>query len=153
MLFRSQTCDVQSDPQTGFARKPILIARIKPIGHVYPKLKFDSPKNCVSSVKSLATAGSSPSTFYLPAFQVEAFTFERAVTNLLDVQRFDPKDLQALTRQIRLRLTQTALQALQERCAYSFGRFGTPDDLYYSAKEWAEIQRLEEERRRNQGSA
>jgi hypothetical protein len=69
---------------------------------------------------------------------------------LLDVQRFEPKDLPALTRLLKLRLSDTALQALQERCAYCLGRFGAPDDLFFSPDEWAEVQRQEQARQQGQ---
>jgi len=47
----------------------------------------------------------------------------------------------ALTHLWKLRLSDAVLQALQERCAYCFGRFAAPDDLFYSSEEWEGIER------------
>lgn len=145
-LVLTQTCDLQPAPDTGAARKPILIARVRPIKTLLPKFKDDTLKSAVGEVKKLATAGSAPSLFYLPEHRGIALVFEKSGADLLDLQRFDRTDLAALSRLLRLRLAAPALQALQERCAYCFGRFAAPDDLYYSADEFLELQRQEEAR-------
>ena len=145
-LALSQTCDLQADSLTGAARKPILVARVLPVKELIPSFKEDTVKNAVSAVRTLATAGNAPTTFYLPAFSGEEVSLPRCAANLLDVQRFPAYDLPALTRLFRLRLESPALQSLQERCAYCFGRFAAPDDLFYSAEEQAEIVRQTEAR-------
>lgn len=149
-MILSQTCDIQPDPNTGFARKPILVARVRPIKELFPKLNDNTLKEAIANIKNLATAGKSPTILYLPACTEEQVTLAKSGADLLDVQRFSVEDLPDLTKLLRLRLQDAALQALQERCAYCFGRFGAPDDLYYSAEEWAEVRRLEEERRKSQ---
>lgn len=145
-MVLSQTCDVQPDVQTGLTRRPILIARVKPFTTLYPKAKFDTTKNSVKSVNEIATPSRSPSSLYLPSFDTDGIAFERSVVNLLDVQGFSPSKPSLFIEKVRLRLSPPALQALQERCAYCFGRFGAPDDLYYSAEEWAELERQAEDK-------
>ena len=149
-IVLSQTCDLQPDPVTGFARKPIVIARVRPISKLFENFKDGTAKDAVGSIKNLATPGKSPTVLYLPAYEARDLIFPKSGANLLDVQRILAQDLPDITPLLRLRLQDAALQALQERCAYCFGRFGAPDDLYYSDGEWAEIQRSEEERRKSQ---
>ena len=173
-LVLTQTCDLQPGPNTGHSRKPILIARVRPIKELVRNFKDDAPKSALNEVKKLATAGNAPTLFYLPEYESDARTFEKAGADLLDLQRFDPSDLTVLAALLRLRLSvpalqalqercsycfphatyvkliNTILQALQERCSYCFGRFATPDALYFSEEEWAESQRQEQARRQGQ---
>lgn len=153
-LLLSQTCDLQpQEPQepSSRSRKPILVARVSPIKSIVPSFKDANVSQVVDSVRKLATAGSAPNLLYLPAYVGEGFELPRSGADLLDVQRFPRDDLPALKRLARLRLGDEALRALQERCAYCFGRFAAPDDLYYSSDEVAEIERKEREHRRSQG--
>jgi hypothetical protein len=150
-MLISQTCDVQPDPETGYARKPVLLARVRPIREIVSSFRDATPSQAVDALAGLVTAARSPTVLYLPAHELSGGSFPRSGANLLDVQRFQPLDLPALSRLLRLRLSDPALQALQERCAYCFGRYGAPDDLYYSAEEWAERQRKEEARRQSRG--
>ena len=146
-LVLSQTCDVQADPSTGDARRPVLVARVMPIQNVVSDFRDGSVRQSLSAVANLANPGKTPTFFYLPAYRTPTLDFPKAGADLLDLQRFPRHDLSALKRLVRLRLTAPALQALQERCAYCFGRFGAPDDLFYSPEEWAERLRQQEERR------
>lgn len=149
-IVLSQTCDVQPDPTTGFARKPLVVARVSPIKLLVRDFKDDTLKQAVNAVSNLATAGKAPTLFYPPAYRADDIDFPKSGVNLLDVQRFEPKDLPALTRLVKLRLGHSALQALQERCAYCFGRFAVPDDLFFSAEEWGEMQRQQQARLQSQ---
>jgi len=129
-LILSQTCDVQRLP-TGedAARKPILVARVVPaIGNV----KDFSEAKWESGVKGLANPGKWPNFFYLPPVATEGI---RMVADLSDVQRFGPKNRSTLRGLCRFRMSPPALQAFQERCAYFFGRFAAPGNLYYTEEE------------------
>jgi len=134
-MVLSQTCDIQLDSKTGFARRPILVARVRPIKALVAAFNDNSSKSARDSVDKLATAGKSPTLLYLPAHQNENVDFPRSGAYLLDVQRFYGDELFPLLKQVRLRISDAALQALQERCAYCFGRFAAPDGLYYSEEE------------------
>lgn len=149
-MVLSQTCDVQPDAATGHARKPILMARVRPIKELIKNFKDGTLKETVGNIKNLATAGKSPTVLYLPAHDKGTLSLPRSGVDMLDVQRFSPQDLPHLRKLRQIRLQNAALQALQERCAYCFGRFGAPDNLYYSEAEWAEVQRTEDERRKSQ---
>jgi|SRR6185312_8902243 len=149
-MVLNQTCDVQPDPLTGAARKPILLARVRSIKTLFPKFKDSTHKESLGEVKNLATAGKSPTILYLPAHTTGNLSLPRSGADLLDVQRFSAIDLPSLIKLLRLQLQDEALQALQERCAYCFGRFGAPDTLYFSEQECAEDQRQRAERLRSQ---
>ncbi|HOE10167.1 MAG TPA: hypothetical protein PLQ35_01470 [bacterium] len=91
----------------------------------------------VKSIKPLINPGRYPSLFYLPKYVDNEFSMVESVADLLDVQSFPPINLHALAaRCLRLRLSDEALKALQERLAYCFGRFGAPDHLYFTEEEW-----------------
>ena len=154
IVLEFQTCDVQADPVTGFARKPILLARVRPIKDLFKNFKDGTPKEAVNNIKNLATPGRSPTVLYLPAFAEGDLTFPPSGADLLDVQRFSPQDLLDITTLLRVSLQVFGAPAFcrhfKTLCVYCFGRFGAPDDLYYSADEWAEVQRSEEERRKSQ---
>lgn len=150
-MILSQTCDLQPNPQTGYARKPILISRVRPIKEIFTDFKDTTYKESVTSIKSYSTPGKSPNVLYLPEQTLQGLVFPKSGADLSDLQRFPKQDLKALSSLLKLRLQDTALQALQERCAYCFGRFGAPDNLYYSEdnlyyseEEWA----FDEERRK-----
>lgn len=128
----TQTCDVQAHPETGAARKLIVVARVSPIDSLVLDFKHPPHKSYPKFVDALANPGRHPVFFYFPS-NPEA-DFPRAGAYLLDVQRFMPNDLAALTRLMRLRLSEPALQAFQERCAYCFHRFAAPDGLYLEAE-------------------
>lgn len=138
-LVLSQTCDLQPVPDTGEARKPIVVARVQPFGEMI-KPSGGTLKAAVNDMKKAASPGATPTVFPLPAHQAEGLGLPKSAADLLDTQRFSRLDLAALTTLARLRLSPAALQALQERCAYCFGRFAAPDDLYFSEQEWAEVQ-------------
>lgn len=138
-LVLSQTCDLQPVPDTGASRKPIVVARIRLFGEMI-KPSGSNLKAAISDMKKAASPGAAPTVFPLPAHQAEALVLPKSAADLLDTQRFSRLDLAALTTLARLRLSSAALQALQERCAYCFGRFAAPDDLYFSEQEWAEVQ-------------
>jgi hypothetical protein len=74
--------------------------------------------------------------FYLPEYENADLRLTRSVADLLEVTHLPPSDLGPLSRLVRLRLSPAALQALQERLAYCFGRYGAPDHLYFSREEW-----------------
>jgi len=144
-MLLSQTCDLQVDAESGRARKPILVARVQPIRELVRDFQDETVKKAVKSVRNLSNPGKAPTLFYLPACVQGGTRLPRSGANLLDVQRFAPSDAPFLKALFRLRLTSTALQALQERCAYCFGRFAAPERLYFSDDEW----RWEKSRPRN----
>jgi hypothetical protein len=124
----TQTCDVQADEQTGAARKPILLARVRAIEQVVRDFRHPPHKEYIRKVEALANPGRQPAVFYFPSCSTA--DLPRSGALLLDVQRFMPEDLPALIPLVRLRLSAEALRAFQERCAYCFHRFAAPDGLY-----------------------
>lgn len=151
-MILTQTCDLQPDPQTGYARKPIIIARVRPIKELVRTFRDDCARNSLRSVSELANPGKMPALFYLPACRTDDAELPRSGADLLDIQRFDVKDLPSLRRLARLRLGVEALQALQERCAYCFGRFAAPDGLFLNDEELDERRRADEARLQNQST-
>ena len=145
-VLLSQTCDLQIDPETGGARKPIVIARVRPIKALVPNFKDDTVQQSLTAVEDLNNPRKRPTLFYFPAHRTEGVDFPRSGADLLDIQRFPQDDVSALLRLVRLHLSPPALQALQERCAYCFGRFAAPDGLFLTDQEWAEKQRKEKAR-------
>lgn len=132
-LVLSQTCDLQAD-QRGAARKAILIARIAPLDElVAPSGTSDKARK--NDWKRLINPGTAPVLF--PLLPEPTTQFARSAASLMEVQTVPPSDLSVLNSLLHLRLSTEALQALQERCAYCFGRFAAPDDLYYTPEEWA----------------
>jgi hypothetical protein len=93
-------------------------------------------KQRVGAIKELANPGRQPSIFYLPEYEGANFDMPKCVVDLLEVASFPPSQLDALSSLIQLRLSRDALQSLQERIAYCFGRFGAPDHLYFNEEEW-----------------
>lgn len=132
-IVLNQSCDLSNRPRHG---RPILIARVLPPGERNIKISPDrSVKNNVDAIKDVANPGKRPSKFYLPEHESADFNMPRSIADLLEVTSFPPSNFSALSTLIRLRLSHVALQALQERLAYCFGRFGAPDHLYYNEKE------------------
>lgn len=148
-IVMSQTCDVQAinSDASAASRKPIIIARARPIQKVISNYREDKS---VSFVRELSNPGKNPALFYLPPADLNGASIERLVVDLSDIQRFGPDNLASVKKLVKLRLSPPALQAFQERCSYFFGRFAAPDNLYYSDAEIAEIQRREDEKHRNQ---
>lgn len=129
----NQSCDLSDHPGRG---KPILVARVLPSEQRVKNLKPDNTvKKNVSAIKALANPGKSPSIFYLPEYKGDDFQIPKCVVDLLEATSFPPSDLTSLSSLVRLRLSQVALQAFQERLAYCFGRFGAPDHLYMNQEE------------------
>jgi len=132
-MVLNQACDLSNHPGRG---KPILIARVLPAQERVKDLDSDNTvKKRVGAIKTLANPGRSPSVFYLPEQQGDDFHMPRCVVDLLEARSFPPSQFDALSALIRARLSQAALQSLQERLAYCFGRFGAPDELFYD-EEW-----------------
>ncbi len=131
-IVLNQACDL--GPGRG---KPILIARVVSAAERIGKLKPDhSVSRRVKDIDELANPGKRPSLFYLPEHEDIEPKMGRCVADLLEVTSFPPTNFVALSSLIKLRLSPTALQALQERLSYCFGRFGTPDHLYMDEEEW-----------------
>ena len=149
-MVLNQSCDLSTEPGR---RKPVLVARVVPCAERIAGFPQDDQggvplKKMVGMIRALANPGRTPSLFYLPAYAAAGFELQRSVVDLLEVACFPPGGLVALAGLRRLRLVPAALQALQERVAYCFGRFGAPDDLYYSQEEWAFVQEQGPARRR-----
>ncbi|MGO8674118.1 MAG: hypothetical protein ACLQVD_22495 [Capsulimonadaceae bacterium] len=140
-LVLSQTCDLQPTPEAGHSRKPVVVARVRALSELI-KPSGSNLKAAVNDVKRAASPGATPTVFPLPMHTSASLELPKSGADLLDLQRFDRADLPTLMTLARLRLSPPALQALQERCAYCFGRFAAPDNLYYSEDEWAEVQRI-----------
>lgn len=124
----TQTCDVQAVEGAGAARKPVVVARVRPIEQIVRNFRHPPHREYPSKVEVLANPGKTPTVFYFPS--CAGADFPRSGAFLLDVQRFMPDDLPVLVPLVRLRLGVAALQAFQERCAYCFHRFAAPDGLY-----------------------
>ena len=121
-LVLNQSCDLSPDPGR---ERSILVARVVPCTSRYPNWPKDDAKKRLRQISVLSNPGKSPSIFYLPPEGEEA-----SVADLLDVATFPPADYRAIANIVKRRLSPVALAALQERVAYCFGRFGTPDGLY-----------------------
>jgi len=132
-IVLNQTCDLNAEGGQG---KPVLLAAIWPCRERVPGFAEDSLRGIVGQISALANPGRTPNLFYLPEQQCPMLDLPRSVADLLTVASFPPSDLGGLRRLHRLRLTAPALQAFQERLAYCFGRFGVPNDLYFSESEW-----------------
>ncbi len=133
-LVLNQSCDLSIDPKR---QKPILIARVVPGHERIKELATTDPKRIAASIRNLANPGKNPTIFYLPEFRKRSFMLPRSVADLLEVVCYPQSSYPALRTRLRARLGPVALQALQERLAYCFGRFGAPDDLYFTPAEWA----------------
>lgn len=133
-IVLNQSCDL-SDP-SGRGR-PILIARVSLPERKRIKISSErtAQKNA-DEIRSMANPGKYPSRFYLPAHESTDFKMPKSVADFLEVTSFPPRNSAALSDLIRLRLSQPALQAFQERLTYCFGRFGAPDHLYMNEEEW-----------------
>lgn len=132
-IVLNQTCDLNAEEGQG---RPILLAGIWPCRERIPDFAEGNLRSLVGQISALANPGRTPSLFYLPEQQGPTFSLPRSLADLLTVASFPPSNLEGLRRLLRLRLTTPALQAFQERLAYCFGRFGVPNDLYYSESEW-----------------
>ncbi len=133
-IVLNQSCDLTGKPGR---EKPILIARVLPCNERIRNFRTDSIERRVQSIKALINPGRCPSLFYLPKYTNNEFSMVESVVDLLEVQCFPSMDLHTLTAScLRVRLSDEALRAFQERLAYCFGRFGAPDHLYYTEEEW-----------------
>jgi hypothetical protein len=133
-IVLNQSSDLIGQPGRA---KPILLARVVAASERVKDFKIGPDlKKIISQVRALANPGKTPSLFYLPEYEDEDFHLARSVADLLEVVHFPPSNLGPLSGLVRLRLSPHALQALQERIAYCFGRFGAPDHLYFSPEEW-----------------
>lgn len=150
-IVLNQTCDLQPNPKTGVYENPVTVAAVLPIQNLFPNADFSTLPKAIKTVRTFDTEGKAPSVFYLPAAENTPMAFPRSGANLLDLQRFAPKDTPSLQLLRRLRLTPDALHAFQSRCSYCFGRYAVPEGLYLSTEERAEKQRQEDESRRNLG--
>jgi len=132
-IVLNQSCDLSDQPGRG---RPILIARVLLPEERRIKVSPSNPvKKNVDNIRELANPGKRPSVFYLPEHESTGFKMPKSVADLLEVTSFPPRNLAALSRLIRLRLSHVALQAFQERLTYCFGRFGAPDHLYLNERE------------------
>ncbi len=133
-IVLNQSCDLTGQPGR---ERPILLARVVAASQRIKDFRGSVDlKKAISQIRILANPGKSPSLFYLPEYENADLRLARSVADLLEVAHFPPSDLGPLTSLVRLRLSPTALQALQERLAYCFGRYGAPDHLYFSREEW-----------------
>lgn len=131
-IVLNQSCDL--GPGRG---KPILIARVVSAAERIGMLKPDhSVSRRTKDIEQLANPGKKPSLFYLPEHRGVEPKMDKCVADLLEVASFPPANLAALSSLVKLRLSPPALQALQERLSYCFGRFGAPDHLYMNEEEW-----------------
>ncbi|MGI9182978.1 MAG: hypothetical protein ACR2H9_21075, partial [Longimicrobiaceae bacterium] len=142
-IILNQSCDV-----TGALgrRRPILIARIRPMAEVDKKFGEMIINKRVNAIREMANPGKFPQAFYLPPVDAGTFTLEASTADLLDTTTIHPDDVLALGSLRRARLSVTALNALQERLAYCLGRFGAPDDLYFTGEERAAAEKLATEK-------
>jgi hypothetical protein len=146
-MVLTQTCDI-----TGAAGrlKPVLLARVQPTtAHTRTEVKnlttYAAAKRASVIQSILANPGATPNMFYLPPVADGAFNMPASYVNLLDSVTLASADAVALRHVRRFRLSAEALQALQERLAYCFGRFAAPDQLFFTPEEAsaqaAELQR------------
>lgn len=140
-LVMTQCCDLEPRDGTGFS-KPLLVARVYSCRDKIAKFKDSTPMERVKSFRQsgLENSGKRPSLFYLPPSPDPLYAMPASVTDLLEVQAFPPNSIRSFAEHcLKLRLSHDARQALQERLAYCFGRFGSPSDLYFTDEDlkWA----------------
>lgn len=146
-MLLNQTCDLANHAGN---EKPIMFARIVPAEERIKKFKADANlKEITQHIKTLANPGRTPTLFYLPECNGNGFLLPKSVVDLQDVTCLARQNIEPLKKLLKLRLTVEALQAFQERLTYCFGRFGAPDDLFYSLEEWR-FEQEERERRKLQ---
>lgn len=132
-IILNQSCHLTGEPGR---EKFISVARIVPCVERIKGFKQDKLKEVVSHIKNLTNPGKYPNLFYLPEYEDMDFQMPKSVADLLEYMSFSPHDFTALASLVKLRLTPPALQAFQERLAYCFGRFGSPDNLFFNQEEW-----------------
>ncbi len=128
-------------------KSPFVLARVSLLQEVYKAYKVGmGAKQRVDAIKVLANAGKTPSHFYLPPSGDEfpASAAELAVTVTLSPDAAGPR-----LKTLRLRLSDPARLAFQNRLCYSLGRYAAPDDLYYDAEEWQHVERGKTARQQN----
>lgn len=144
-IVLNQSCDLTGQPGR---EKPILVARVVPCTERIKGFNSSSIKHVVDHIKALANPGRTPSLFYLPEWHNNQFSMSKSVVDLLETVCLPPSELPTLRELIRLRLSEPALQAFQERLAYCFGRFGTPDELYFNDAERRFVSEQQKSKRR-----
>lgn len=120
----TQTCDLERRD------RPITVARVRPFKEVFGNAP--GSRGFFDRLKTLANPGRWPNQFLLPGGEAHGFAREYSVASLLELQTFSHLDLDALSGVVKLRLSETALGAFQERIAICFGRRAVPEDLYIS---------------------
>jgi len=131
-LVINQSCDLE--PQKD---EPLIVAQVVARQKLYPKYKDENPKDIEEFIKNrFNNAGQAPARFYLPAFAKDDFIFPRSIALLCRVQNFAPVDRDTLLGLRKFSLSGDALDSLQEKLAYTFGRFASPSHLFYSQEEW-----------------
>lgn len=131
-IVLNQSCDLTGNSNTP---KPLLVARIRPASEIQG-FTTEKTKNRVKAINRLLNPKKAPSLFYLPEYKGAGFALPRSVVHLLDIACFASNDIPALSEAcLRLRLTDPALKAFQERLTHCFGRFAEPDHLFLSVDE------------------
>jgi hypothetical protein len=120
----TQTCDLER------RNRPIAVARIWPFKELFEN--EPGSRGFFERLRTLANPGKAPNHFVLPGGEAHGFLREYSVASLLELQTFAYADLDALSGVVKLRLSETALGAFQERIAFCFGRRAVPEDLYIS---------------------
>ena len=123
VLIVSQSCDI-------LHRDFICVARILRL-NVYDrnyKQMTDPEKKAKYIQKEYQRAGVRPTVFYLQ--ESSEHGFPKSVASFLELHsiRTPPKNIQYLKRNRLLRLNSEAVEDLQFRIGYFFGRFATTDD-------------------------
>lgn len=133
-LVVSQSCDLVSRPN---ASEPVVVARVLPCeGFIKKWPKGDDAGKAALEVQRLSNPGKTPGLFYLRAHAGEHFSIVPSVADLHELVALPHVNLAALPSLVKLRLAHEAQNALQERMAYCFGRYGAPDELFYSPEEF-----------------
>ena len=144
-IVLSQSCDLTGERGR---ERPFLVARVAPWERMIKNFHLESLQKVVTHINRLRNPGRTPTLFYLPAYEGAGFSMPRSVAHLLEVECFPSMDLEPLAKRcLRLRLSEEALRAFQERLAYCFGRFGAPDHLYFNEEEWQYV-RTEQARKK-----
>jgi hypothetical protein len=123
-IVLTQTCDLNQTKANW-----ILVAAVKPWETILKAA--EDPKKWPGMIKVLANPGKTPAWFYLPEHKSQDFHLPRSLAVFYQIQCLNRDDMESIGKEcFCLRLSSVALQALQERLSYFFGRFGAPDDLY-----------------------
>ena len=131
-IVLNQDCDlaphVEGDKPVVLARVREWSERLKGVGGVSPKRRFDA-------VKTFVKPSDRPNLFYLKEHNTTNFSLPRSVADLLETINISAREAPALKKLFRLRLSPETRSAFQERLRTCYGRIALPDNHYFDEEE------------------